>query len=75
MLQIENLTIHVNKDNRTLIKNLSFVLNENDKYAVVGLEGSGKSTLLKAIYDKNLINYCDVSGKIIKKGKIVIYLN
>lgn len=70
MLQIENLTIHVNKDNRTLIKNLSFVLNENDKYAVVGLEGSGKSTLLKAIYDKNLINYCDVSGKIIKKGKI-----
>lgn len=70
MLQVENLTIHVNKDNRTLIENLSFVLNENDKYAVIGLEGSGKSTLLKAIYDKNLISYCDVSGRIIKKGKI-----
>jgi ATPase subunit of ABC transporter with duplicated ATPase domains len=70
MLQIENLTIHINKDNRTLFDNLTFVLNPNDKYAVIGLEGSGKSTLLKAIYDKRLISYCDVKGKIITTGKI-----
>src|SRR5690554_4954541 len=70
MLQIQNLTIHVNKDDRTLIDNLSFVLNENDKYAVIGLEGSGKSTLLKAIYDKSIIPFCDLSGNIIKLGRV-----
>ena len=70
MLQVQNLTIHVNKDNRTLIDNLSFVLNENDKYALIGLEGSGKSTLLKAIIDKSLVPFCDVSGNIIKTGEI-----
>ncbi|MDF2700776.1 MAG: transporter, ATP-binding protein [Haloplasmataceae bacterium] len=70
MLEILNLTIQITKDNRTLIDNLSFNINQNDKFAIIGLEGNGKSTLLKAIVDKSLISFCDVFGTIVIKGKI-----
>ncbi len=70
MLQINNLSITIVKDNRTIINNLSININKNDKYAIIGLEGSGKSTLLKAIYNKNLIPHCDVNGNISVSGKI-----
>ncbi len=51
------------KDDREIVKDLSFVLNNNDKLAIIGEEGNGKSTLLKFFYDKNLIeSYCYYSG-------------
>ena len=70
MLEVRNLTIHIDKENRTIIDNLSFTLNRGDKFAVIGLEGNGKSTLLKAIYNPQSLDYCDVKGVINIKGKV-----
>lgn len=60
MLEIKNLTIEI--DGKKIIKNLSFVLNEGDKLAVIGEEGNGKSTLLKAI--AGICDYGVVEGNI-----------
>lgn len=70
MLEVRNLAIHIDKENRTIIDNLSFTLNRGDKFAVIGLEGNGKSTLLKAIYNPQSLDYCDVKGVINIKGKV-----
>ena len=56
MLQIKNLTIIHRKDNRVLMEDVSFSLNEGDKLAIIGEEGNGKSSLLKLIYDEKLID-------------------
>lgn len=71
MLKVNNLTIKTIKDNRILVNDLSFILNDNDKIAVIGEEGVGKSTLLKAIYDSNLIPHCDIKGNIKIEGTIM----
>ena len=60
MLEVRNLTIY--KDDHCLIDKLSFILNENDKCAVIGEEGNGKSTLLKAII--GIEDYYETSGEI-----------
>ena len=66
MLELKNITITLNKSERTLIDNLSLTLKDNDKAVIIGEEGNGKSTLLRAIYQPDLIkSYCDFSGKIV----------
>ena len=45
MLSIENLSVHFG--GFTLLDQLSFVLNKNERVALVGKNGAGKSTLLK----------------------------
>lgn len=63
MLELNNVSLKLNRKNRPLVKNFSFVLNDTDKVAIIGEEGNGKSTLLKCIYDKSLIeNYCQFDG-------------
>lgn len=75
MLQIKNLNITHLKDNRVLLKDLSFTLNHGDKAAIIGEEGNGKSTLLKLIYDEALVeNYVDYTGEIIKNHARIGYL-
>ena len=75
MLQIKNLTITHVKDNRALLQDLNFVLNDGDKAAIIGEEGNGKSTLLKLIYDETLVeNYVEYSGEIIRKQMHIGYL-
>ena len=64
MMQLNNCTIST-KDGKKIVQNLSFILNENDKLAIIGEEGNGKSTILKFMYDTNLIDdYCYYSGNI-----------
>lgn len=70
MFEIKDLTIKVN--NRYLVKNLSFVLNNGDKLAIIGEEGNGKSTLLKSIL--GICEYAEVTGKIQLKGNRIGYL-
>ncbi|MEE1316776.1 MAG: ATP-binding cassette domain-containing protein, partial [Prevotella sp.] len=48
MISIENL--HVEFGARPLYDNVSFVINDRDRIALVGKNGAGKSTLLKIIH-------------------------
>ncbi|MGB4984542.1 MAG: ATP-binding cassette domain-containing protein [Erysipelotrichaceae bacterium] len=74
MIKIENVNINLIVDDRLLIKDFNFVLNDNDKVAVIGEEGNGKSTLLKYLYDPMLIDkFCEYQGKV-SKDKIIGYL-
>lgn len=75
MLQVKNLNIYHKKDLRPLASDVSFVLNEGDKAAVIGEEGNGKSTLLKLLYDERLVEeYAEYTGEIQKNGVICGYL-
>lgn len=69
MLKINNLTITTNK-NRVLLKDFSFVLNDNDKVALIGEEGNGKSTILKIIAGIDVSDYVSYTGSITYDGKI-----
>ena len=59
-----NITISL-KDGKDIVKDFNFVLNDNDKLALIGEEGNGKSSLIKFIYDNSLIDeYCFYSGSV-----------
>lgn len=51
MLSVDN--ISVSFSGRTLFSDVSFVVNENDKIALMGKNGAGKSTLLKILAGHN----------------------
>lgn len=62
ILEVKNLSVIL--DNKEILKDISFSLNEGEILLVIGPNGGGKTTLLKAIL--NIIPY---SGKIyIKQG-------
>ena len=70
MLEIKDLSISI--DDRYLVKNLSFNLNNNDKLAIIGEEGNGKSTLLKCIL--GICDYANISGIINLNNNRIGYL-
>jgi len=75
MIQIKNLSITHKKDLRTIVENLSFVLNDGDKAVMIGEEGNGKSTVLKWIYDPELIgDYAEGQGERILNRERLGYL-
>ena len=47
MVSIEGITVSFSE--RALFENISFVINDNDKIALMGKNGAGKSTLMKII--------------------------
>ncbi|KAK8603328.1 hypothetical protein V6N13_085518 [Hibiscus sabdariffa] len=49
LLDVENLILKTPKTNSTLVRDLSFVINEKDNLLVVGPSGSGKTSLLRAL--------------------------
>ena len=74
MLEVRNLTIEKIAEKRTMINDLSFILNQNDKFAIIGLEGIGKSTLLKVILNEDNLDYIEISGDINNKTLKIGYL-
>lgn len=75
MLQVKNLNIYHKKDLRPLAAEVSFVLNEGDKAAIIGEEGNGKSTLLKLLYEESLVeDYAEYTGEIQKNNITCGYL-
>lgn len=75
MLEFNNVSISLTKDNRPIVKKFTFVLHPNEKIAIIGEEGNGKSTLLKAIVNRSLVEtYAEVSGKINTDGLHIGYL-
>ena len=69
MLKIDHLTITTHKG-RKLLDDFSFVLNDDDKVALIGEEGNGKSTILKIIAGIDVDSYVNYEGNIICDGKI-----
>nr|YP_009654358.1 Iron-sulfur cluster formation ABC transporter ATP-binding subunit [Pleurostichidium falkenbergii]QCH39645.1 Iron-sulfur cluster formation ABC transporter ATP-binding subunit [Pleurostichidium falkenbergii] len=65
ILRIQNL--HVNIDNKNIIKNLNLITNKGEIHAIMGKNGSGKSTLAKVIAGHP--NYIINNGKIFFKDK------
>ena len=75
MLQIRDLTIRLIEDDRIILKDFDFVLNDGDSVGLIGEEGNGKSLLLKAIVNrKEIESCCDISGDIYKANDIIAYL-
>lgn len=59
-------------DDTSIISNCSFVINEGEKAAIVGINGAGKSTLLKIIVGELA---ADDGTVVISKGKTIGYLS
>lgn len=70
MFEVKNLTIVQN--DKTIIENLSFTLNKNDKLAIIGEEGNGKSTLIKTLL--GICDYATYTGNIVSHGYTIGYL-
>lgn len=62
MLELRNLTIHLDREDRCLVKNMNLSLAAGEKAVLAGEEGNGKSTLLNAILHQ--ADWCTVSGEI-----------
>ena len=69
MISIDALTVEFGAT--TLFKNISFVINEKDRIALMGKNGAGKSTLLKIIAGARAPQGGNVS---VPKDKVVAYL-
>lgn len=75
MIEFNNISIMLKQNGREIIKNFNFVLNKDDKIAIIGEEGNGKSTLLKAVMDiKKVEEYAYVTGNIKKSSLKIGYL-
>ena len=73
-MQIKNLTITLKKDQRKIIDDLTFSINESEKIALIGEEGNGKSTILKALSNESEnLEYANVKGEI-SKDESTIYV-
>lgn len=70
MFEVKNLSLRLN--DRYLVENLSFVLNQGDKMALIGEEGNGKSTFLKSILSQ--APYVEKFGHIQLNGNKIGYL-
>ncbi len=66
MVSIDGLTVSFS--DRALFDNISFVINENDKIALMGKNGAGKSTLMKIIAGVQKAN----KGKVNKSEQTTI---
>ena len=75
MLVVNNLTLTLTRDLRTLVEDFSFSLQQDMKVALIGEEGNGKSTLLKVIAEPEAIQgYLEVHGEVITSGEVLGYL-
>jgi ATP-binding cassette subfamily F protein 3 len=73
VLQVSN--IHKSFSGETLLKNISFSIDEKDKIGLVGLNGAGKTTLIKIILEEeyhDLDQETKIQGTISKKGGLKV---
>lgn len=69
MISVEGLCVEFNGD--SLFKDVSFVVNETDKIALMGKNGAGKSTMMKIIAGEQKAN----RGKVnVPKEAVIAYL-
>ena len=64
MIQARNVTITIDRDQKTIVENFSFTVPDGAKTALIGEGGNGKSTLLKWLFDPALVEgYATVTGR------------
>ena len=73
MLEINNLSVSLIKDDRPLFTNLSLTINKGEKVALISEEGNGKSTLLKLINGETM-EHLLVKGQIKTHQLLLGYL-
>ena len=73
MFTVKNLTI-TNNTGKQLIESFNFVINSNQKIAIIGEEGNGKSTLMKILLGHSL-NYVSYNGAIENHNERIGYLS
>lgn len=65
MIKIENLTVLHAKDLTPLIEDLSLLVGDEERVALIGEEGNGKSTLLRILAgDEGVRTYAEISGAV-----------
>jgi ATP-binding cassette subfamily F protein 3 len=69
MISVDGLTVEFSGS--ALFKNISFVVNDNDRIALMGKNGAGKSTLLKILAGERSVSSGNIS---IPKESVVAYL-
>ncbi len=69
MISVDGLTVEFG--DRALFKDISFVINEKDRIALMGKNGAGKSTLLKILAGERQPNRGNIS---IPKDTVIAYL-
>lgn len=75
MIEFNNFTIILKKNDRPIINGFNFKLEQTDKIAIIGEEGNGKSTLLKSIVNIGEVKeYANVSGVIKTNNLNIGYL-
>ena len=71
MIQARNISITIDRDNKTIVEDFSFTVADGRKVALIGEEGNGKSTLIKWLYDPALVEgYAEVSGSAYIDGTV-----
>ena len=71
ILEVKNLEVILKKNNKEIIKNISFSIGKNSCVGILGESGSGKSVTCKSIL--NILNdNFRVNGEIIFNGKNLI---
>lgn len=74
LLTIQHLSIHHQKDLRTLIQDLSLRIHTGDKVAIIGEEGDGKSSLLQLLLQEPAPDHLLVEGTIQRHFSAPVYL-
>ena len=69
MISVDGLSVEFS--GKILFSDVSFVINDNDKIALMGKNGAGKSTLLKILAGQNKPTKGSVSSP---KGTVIAYL-
>lgn len=72
MSQLEIKNLHVNIDDKEILKGLSLTVNSGEIHAIMGPNGTGKSTLAYTLLGHP--NYTVTEGEIIFKGRNVLEL-
>ena len=70
ILTVENLNVRDLINNKLLVKDVSFEVNEGEILAVAGIEGNGQTQLIEAITGLRKIN----SGKVLFKNKDITHV-
>lgn len=74
LLTIQHLSIHHQKDLRTLVQDLSLRIHTGDKVAIIGEEGNGKSSLLQLLLQEPAPDHLLVEGTIQRHFSAPVYL-